>query len=128
MSRCSWCKYYTILVHKDFNGYAAFDEYGYDIGAPFCSINCAIAFINSDTQKALHIIEKRIDWIYRKYNINKVVIEAKNPSRLLINGGNLSYDEYREDFHCPKPEESVKSNNVNSTYYEDEDYNQSYDN
>ncbi len=124
MSRCSWCKYYLNLVHPYFDGYACFDEYGYVLrGVACCSINCCLALINSDDKKSNYVIEKRIEYIYKKHDIRGFANSAKNPNRLIVNGGDLSYDEYRNEFLCPKPEDFNKSKNSPIRVAEEEEYN-----
>ncbi len=124
MASCSWCKYYLNLVYPYFDGYACYDEYGYILrGVVCCSINCCLALVDSDNKKSNYVIEKRIDYIYKKYDIRGFVNSSKNPNRLIVNGGDLSYDEYRNEFQCPNPDDLNKSKNSPIRVSEEEEYN-----
>lgn len=132
MCRCDWCNYELSKVHPEnpgFDGYTCFDEYGYSLRYYFCSINCAIAYVNFDNSKSDAVIDKRIDWIYKIYDIRDFVCEAKKINRLTINGGNLTYDEYRNGFCCPKVKEYYGSYRINYSNYQSDEYNEyDYDN
>ena len=102
MNNCSWCGYNTYLVYPKFNGYVIFNIHGYpEYQSRFCSINCCIANINS-LDEPLYVNEKRMNYLTEKYSIKGYVSEARPVKRLKINGGILSYEEYRENFFCPK--------------------------
>jgi len=102
MNNCSWCGYNTYLVYPKFNGYVIFNNHGYpEYQLRFCSINCCIANINS-LDEPLYVNEKRMNYLIEKYNIKGYVSEARPIKRLKINGGILTYEEYRENFFCPK--------------------------
>jgi hypothetical protein len=104
MNNCNWCGYNLSLVYPNFSGYNIFNTYGYpEYHLRFCSINCCIANINSFDED-ISINEKRMKHLSEKYIIKGYVSEARPPKRLQINGGNLTYEEYRENFFCPKIE------------------------
>jgi hypothetical protein len=128
MAKCDWCKYSLNSVYPNFEGYTCFDEYGYSLRQYFCSINCSIAYVNFDNEKSDFVIDKRVDWIYKIYEIRNFVSEAKKPNKLIVNGGYLSYDEYREGFCCPKPKDYNGSSKINySVYQNDNDYDEEID-
>ncbi len=123
MSKCSWCNYNISEVHSNFSGYITFNTEGRtEYYVRFCSINCCIAHINSFEEDTINQIEKKIDYLYRNYNLRGYIAEAKNPKRLKINGGNLSYDEYREGFICPEPDSSNKRVSPKIDRINDDDY------
>ena len=107
---CSWCGYNTNLVYSDFNGYVIFDEYGYaNNSVRFCSINCCVAFINSDDKQSIQTIDKKIDYLYKYYNLTGFITEAPRITKLKHNGGTMTYEEYREEFKCPDPNKIHKN-------------------
>ena len=115
MNLCDWCGYDISLVHSDgFGGYLTVDIKGNPIYSyRFCSINCCIANINFDNSRNNNI-EKRLNYLYNYYNlsISKFIPEARDPKKLIINGGYLNYEAYREGFTCPKIEDKSNRNDM----------------
>ena len=115
---CSWCSYNINLVYNDFAGYVIFDEYGYINNTDrFCSINCGVASINTDHTQSMQIIDKKIDYLYKYYNLTGFVREAPSISKLKDFGGTMSYKEYRDEFRCPDPSKFKRNDfSVYETY------------
>lgn len=107
---CSWCGYSLNLVYPHFTGYQVFNGYGGNLGFTMCSLNCCVAQIyRLDVQ-----VEPRLEYLYDYYGIAGRIEPARDKSKLTVNGGTLSYSQFRQNFICPPTSESE--------YYEEEAY------
>lgn len=95
--QCDWCYYELANISRNFPGYDIFNAYGNALGYTMCSINCCVAQI----YKLGLQVEPRLEYLYDHYGINCPVRAAPDPNKLTLNGGSLSYAQYRQNFVCP---------------------------
>ena len=82
-----------------FQGYPIFDEnYNFEIYR-FCSLNCGLKYIMDSNENLV----KKLKNFFNFYSVDsKILKQALNIDRLKVFNGDLSYEEYRKDFVCPK--------------------------
>lgn len=82
-----------------FQGYFIFDEnYNFEIYR-FCSLNCALKYIVDSNENLV----KKLKNFFNFYAVDSKILKQALPiKRLKIFSGDLSYEQYRKDFVCPK--------------------------
>lgn len=86
-------------VGNYFQGYPIFDEhYNFEIYR-FCSLNCGLKYIMDSNENLVKKLKNFFDF----YTVDsKSLRQALPKERLKVFNGDLSYEEYRKDFICPK--------------------------
>ena len=108
---CFHCYYPFLKIFKNFQGYAIFDEhYNFEIYR-FCSLNCGLKHIITEAQEHSSMnskpdLVKKLKNFFDFYEVspktNKCLSQALPYIRLKIFNGDLSYEEYRENFVTPE--------------------------
>jgi hypothetical protein len=116
--QCDWCYYELNNVYPRFPGYDLFNDYGDALGYTMCSINCCVAQI----YKLGIRTDIRLEYIYENYGVTGPVKPAPNPNKLIFNGGNLTYTQYRQNFVCPPLYNDDYNQEEDYEFYDDDPY------